>query len=230
MMEIDKMEGKTSDFCVLESHSIQSVIHVNENNHELYKSLLPKNLKMPDVPQMMFYFINNSKMAFPNLNPYLEAGILLRADFPNYKGGWHVLNMAVDDEMALNAGKAVGYPKYIPQTIRFERASNGWKGHVNDDDNYIYEFNFTFKESKVTWKDTVHLWDPFYLPLKRFPRLYIIEVIKTQKRWDIRSGEADIKIISNEAWNDLFDLKNRNHPALYDEFEGKICLNYKLYK
>ena len=230
MMEIEKIEGKTSEFCVLESHSIQSVVDVNENKHELYMSLLPKNLEMPKKPQILFYFINNSKMAFSNLNPYLEAGILIRADFPNYKGGWHVLNMAVDDEMALNAGTAVGYPKYIPDTICFEQTRNGWKGRVNNDDNYIYEFIFTFKESEVPWKDSVYLWDPFYLPLKRFPRLYIIEVKKTQKRWDLQSGEAHIKITSNESWYDLFDNDNRNLPALYDEFEGKICLNYKLIK
>lgn len=230
MTDIEKIEGKTSEFCVLESHSIQTLLDIDEDKRALYRSLLPKNLEMPEVPQIMLYFINNAKMAFPNLNPYLEGGILIRANFPNYKGGWHVLNMAVDDQMALNAGIGVGYPKYISDVLRLDETKDGWEGQVKHDDNYIFDFSFTFKDAIVPWKDTIHLWDPFYLPLKRFPRLYIIEVKKTQKKWEMRLGIAKIKITTNEVWGDLFNNEPITFPALHDEFEGKLCLIYKLHK
>ncbi len=230
MTDIDKLEEKVSEFCVLESHNIQTVLDVDENKLELYRSLLPKNLEMPEVPQIILYFINNSKMAFPHLNPYTEAGIFIRANFPNYKAGWHVLNMAVDEELSLKAGIGVGYPKYIPDVIHFDETDNGWKGQVKHNDTYIFDFSFTYKEVNVPWKDTLHIWDPQYLPLKRFPRLYIVELKKTQEKVETRLGEATIKITSNEPWIDLFNNEIMTLPALYDEFEGKFCLTTKLYK
>ena len=134
-MDIDKLKEKVSEFCVLESHSIQTVVDVDEDKYELYRSLLPKNLEMPEVPKIILYFINNSKMAVPHLNPYTEAGIFMRANFPNYKAGWHVLNMAVDEELSLKAGIGVGYPKYIPDVIHFDKTDNGWEGQVKHNNN-----------------------------------------------------------------------------------------------
>ncbi|MCP4764000.1 MAG: acetoacetate decarboxylase family protein, partial [archaeon] len=188
MTDVNDLEEKVSEFCVLESHSMQAVLDVDEDKHELYRSLLPKNLEMPEVPKIILYFINNSKMAFPHLNPYTEAGIFMRANFPNYKAGWHVVNMAVDEEMSLKAGIAVGFPKYIPDVINFNETDNGWIGQVKHGDNYIFDFLFTYKEVNVPWKDTLHIWDPQYLPLRRFPRLFIVELKKTQEKVETRLG------------------------------------------
>lgn len=97
---------------------VSLVLPVPEDRMGLYRSLLPRQLDIPEVPLIYMYGIELTG-AFPVPGPAeVEAAVCIRASFKGDRktdrssGGWYPLTMPVTSDSALQGGLMMGYPKY----------------------------------------------------------------------------------------------------------------------
>ena len=220
------MKFFNTNFCILEATCVLSVVDIPDDKLKLYKSVIPSFFKMPRQPKVLLYFLHNKKMASDSHNPYFEAGVCLRVGLSNYnEEGWHVLNMAVSEEVAYKLGKLGGYPKYIPESLVLENNNGSWVGKVKNGGKQFSVFNFNKREIEVPWQEKYQFIDPFFLPVQNDLRVHIMKVEFMEVDVFNRStGVSTFKIDTGEEWGNLIPGEDLTFPGILEEFSGKCCL------
>ena len=116
---------------------------------QLYRNILPPKFEMPKVPMVAFY-VGNFYDVFPipvpmsldSIKPYYEAKFFLRCVYMGNEG-WHAASALVTDKGAMNAGRMVGFPKFIPKSMTLTKTDTGWIGDARDDDKVYYHLELT---------------------------------------------------------------------------------------
>jgi hypothetical protein len=94
---------------------------------ELYRRLLPEVFSMPQQPMVMLFVADYVKVVPWPMTRYQEAAVVLASSYGGEEG-WHVLTMPVTKRVALDGGRAMGFPKYVADEIRLEPVGEGWCG------------------------------------------------------------------------------------------------------
>lgn len=94
---------------------------------EIYRSLLPSALSMPERPIVSAWVISWDDVA--RLRPYLEGAIRLRCAHHG-KVGWFIVTMPVTSLGANLAGRMMAFPKYVADEIALDTSREGPVGEV----------------------------------------------------------------------------------------------------
>ena len=113
-----------------------------ETDKNVVEKFLPPGLVIVD-PYAIAFIANYPKTNFSP--PYKESALFLAVESTNGKKGIYCMAMPVTDEVALFAGRNIGYPKKIA-TIKFNEANGVITGSV---ERYQIPFaSFTINENK----------------------------------------------------------------------------------
>jgi uncharacterized protein (DUF362 family) len=94
----------------------------------LYRQLLPDAFEMPDSLQVIVTVVNYYNVSYP-LVPYNEGYVLLSCKYRGVEGVY-TLTMPIDDKLANDAGRSIGFNKYMADTIRLSENGGAWNGEV----------------------------------------------------------------------------------------------------
>jgi hypothetical protein len=111
----------------------------------LYRKLLPEQFNMPDHPMVMIGVLDNIEVGPWPLTPYQLAFIKIRC---SYKGeaGWYCLTMPENKWVPVWAGRTMGHPKYLADSVALKQSGNSWTGEVVYKGQTIIRLEFTPEE------------------------------------------------------------------------------------
>jgi uncharacterized protein (DUF362 family) len=122
------------------------------NNRDLYRDLLPEAFDMPDSLQFLVSVVNYYSVSFP-LVPYHEGFVMLNCKYKG-KNGYYTLSMPVDNKLANNAGRSIGFPMYVADRIDLEKSGDVWIGQVLNQGRTVIRMEFTPKGESNTCDNT----------------------------------------------------------------------------
>lgn len=99
---------------------------------DLYRTLLPAAFEMPPEPRVLAAVVSYDEVTAP-LVAYREGYVMLACTYQG-KAGWYTLTMPVTDQTADDAGRTIGFPKYVASRIDLTDGGAGaWTGEVVHD-------------------------------------------------------------------------------------------------
>jgi uncharacterized protein (DUF362 family) len=122
------------------------------NNRDLYRDLLPEAFDLPDSLQFLVSVVNYYSVSFP-LVPYHEGFVMLNCKYKG-KNGYYTLSMPVDNKLADNAGRSIGFPKYVADRIDLAKSGDVWIGQVLNQGRTVISMEFTPKGESNMWDNT----------------------------------------------------------------------------
>lgn len=187
---------------------------------ELYRSLLPESLDMPDQPLVAVSVVDYYDVTLP-LVPYGEGFVALQCEYQG-RTGWHVLTMPVDDETSKTGGRALGFPKYVADEITLEEREGGWIGRVVHDGRTVMEITFTAEGEPVTESGSGAGTAVFQLvPPGEGPQINEVHTVPSGERRTVTTaGLATVRADAGEPWAGLLDPEGDTIWASFEEVKG----------
>ena len=182
-------------------HDITAVFQPADTNLSLYRQLLPTAFDMPVSPQVVIGIVSYTNVASP-LVPYHEGYVMLAC---NYQGvpGLYPVTVPVDNRLACNAGKSIGYPGYVADKIKLTQYSGGWRGKVIYQERTVMMMTFMPHGTKVT--DSLNDPGPTtfnIVPSEVGPQVLSVNIIGHQLVKS-RSGSVTVSVDPAEPWGNL---------------------------
>lgn len=95
-----------------------------------YRALLPAAFGLPQEPRILVAIVSYDDVTSP-LVPYREGYVMLACTYQG-AAGWYTLTMPVTDRTANDAGRSIGFPKYVADAIELRQGTGGaWAGEVS---------------------------------------------------------------------------------------------------
>jgi hypothetical protein len=201
---------------------------------ELYRSLLPAPLEMPDQPMVSLFVVDYTEVHPWPMTRYQEGAVFLRC---KYKGqeGWHCKTMPVTKWVPNQGGRNLGFPKYITKAISLYPDGYNWKGEVKDKDHLKLSLEFSPGLTRELVPQEAALLeagpgkalaDPVFLfvpPDKGsvFQKVEMVNVI--QPVWTASPGMVRITIGPDEPWAGLI-APGMVSPGFFAKFQGAANL------
>jgi hypothetical protein len=206
---------------------------VKPANIELYRSLLPVPLEMPERPLVLIFTVDYVKVYPWPMTRYQEAAISLRCKY-NGEEGWHVKTMPVTKWVPNWGGRHLGFPKYVADEITLQATGQGWKGEVKHAGENKINLDFTFgnmreltaDEQAFMKSDAFKMEEPIFLfvPPDKGPTLQKVMLKQTvDPQRIIKQGMMKITIGSKEPWAGLVPAGTMI-PGIFLEYNGGAIL------
>jgi hypothetical protein len=216
----------------------------------LYRSLLPKLLNIPSKPEVFVKITDFEQTKLP-LTPYLVAHVQILAE---YKGlqGWYTLTMPESEWIPVEMGKTIGYPKYVCDSIKFERNKNGWKAEmINTGDIDLYlSLDYVEDNSQANWFERMTGKYPLSLIRKLMPPFkekpwFLIMPLKSKYPGESELilkgdplisgipnvsenfGKVRIYLKTNQPWGALFQEEFLAR-GIFMNFAGSLILRHNI--
>ena len=226
------------DFCGFKSyeergtwqdfHGIFTV--VEPADLELYRELLPAELEMPEQPAVGVFIVDYVIVVPCPMRPYLEGALGIRCKY-NGEVGWHTVTMPLNDVVAREGGRSIGFPKYLAD-VTLAQAGENWNGVVTHEGVVRMYLEFTPGLTREL--------EPFEEELLAggLPRLEtpIFQVVPPGEGSDLRritlsdkvpaiweestQGMVDIYISPDDPWAGLIDPGALPPAGLFQKFTG----------
>jgi hypothetical protein len=90
---------------------------------------LPAAFGVPERPLIQILAIDYAKVAPWPLRRWQEWGVLLRCEWGG-EIGWYPVTMPVTKWLPMRAGRYLGYPKYVADSISLSRAGDRWRAQA----------------------------------------------------------------------------------------------------
>lgn len=108
----------------------------------LYRALLPEEFEVPQDLRLLVAVVSYDEVTAP-LVPYREGYVMLACTHQG-RAGWYTLTMPVTDRIAHDAGRAIGFPKYVADSIELTDGGGGaWTGEVGHQGRSVMRVAFT---------------------------------------------------------------------------------------
>jgi Acetoacetate decarboxylase (ADC) len=192
----------------------------------LYRSLLPTQFDMPESPLVAVAVVNYYDVTLP-LTPYSEGYVVLQCRYQG-RTGWYVLTMPVDDQVANDGGRFLGFPKYVADRIELVESEGGWSGRVEYRGSDVMGVTFTPSSQPPTDKSSDDPGLPVFLlqPPAEGPTVNEVDmVLFGPKRTVSTTGSAVVEAGSSEAWAGLLPAGGAISYATFDEQTGEWILS-----
>jgi hypothetical protein len=209
---------------------------VETKDVDLYASLLPKPLMMPERPTIYICIIDYESVGPWPMTRYQEGNVALRCKY-NGVEGWHVKTMPVTKQFQCTAGRILGFPKYVADEISLRQTGDNWLGEVRHGGRTMLSVQYKrgLTRKLAAWEKTLdsahHLEEPLYLfvPPDKGPRFQQVTVEKVKPdQWKAEVGMARIIIDKSEPWAGLIP-PDTEVPAFFQQFTGgKVLVAKKL--
>jgi hypothetical protein len=187
---------------------------------EIYRSLLPPPLSMPERPIISAWVVSWDDVA--GLRPYREGAIRLRCAYES-KEGWFITTMPVTSLRANISGRLVAFPKYTADQIVLETSPGSPMGEVKHRGVCQLRIqltpassrNLSLGEQKVL-EEGQNVWDaPYYFigtPNKWSNWLFRLwQGLRDERRMLVRPGERSVllRITSMDAVPSTSEMSER---------------------
>ena len=179
---------------------------------ELYRSLLPEAFSMPEKPQVLLFVVNYTKVVPWPMTPYLEASVVLVSSHAGQEG-WHVLTMPVSEQVPMEGGRAMGFPKYVADEIRLDEVGEGWQGEERHEGASRLRLEFTPGLTRELEPWEKEMWDDpaffrgechLLLPPGEGPdKMRITFDHRVPPRWAPTMGMVEVTVNSEMPWAGL---------------------------
>jgi len=193
---------------------------------ELYRSLLPEQFDMPDQPLVVVTVADYYDVTLP-LVPYREGYVLLQCKYQG-RTGWYTYTMPVDDKIANDGGRAIGFNKYVADKITLEEQDGIWTGRVVHGGRTVMEIVFTATGEPVTATgggEEVSLFN--LVPPGEGPKLNEVKSAASGEQTTVAtSGSAIVKADSGEPWAGLLNSEGSTVWAQFQELTGDSVLEW----
>jgi len=193
---------------------------------ELYRSLLPEQFDMPDQPLVVVTVADYYDVTLP-LMPYREGYVLLQCKYQG-RTGWYTYTMPVDDKIANDGGRAIGFNKYVADKITLEEQDGIWTGRVVHGGRTVMEIVFTATGEPVTATgggEEVSLFN--LVPPGEGPKLNEVKSAASGEQTTVAtSGSAIVKADSGEPWAGLLNSEGSTVWAQFQELTGDSVLEW----
>ncbi len=195
-------------------------------NLNLYRSILPTKLDMPDQPLMIVAAAYYYDVTAP-LVPYHEGYVLLQCKYQGVTG-FYTLTMPVDDKTANDGGRAIGFNKYVADEITFEQQDGVWTGRVVYGGKTMFEVDFTPQGSptKENGADSTVLFN--LVPPGEGPGVFQVTNSPVGEQTLMTTqGSAIVKADSSQPWAGLLSPDGITAWAVFQELTGDSVLSPK---
>jgi hypothetical protein len=193
---------------------------------ELYRSLLPEQFDMPDQPLVVVTVADYYDVTLP-LMPYREGYVLLQCKYQG-RTGWYTYTMPVDDKIANDGGRAIGFNKYVADKITLEEQDGIWTGRVVHGGRTVMEIVFTATGEPVTATgggEEVSLFN--LVPPGEGPKLNEVKSAASGEQTTVAtSGSAIVKADPGEPWAGLLNSEGSTVWAQFQELTGDSVLEW----
>lgn len=179
------------------------VVCFQTRNNALYRRLLPAAFQMPYMPLLVVSVASYFNVS-PPLVPYREGFAMLACRLHG-QPGLYTLTMPVTNKTAQIAGTALGFPKYIADSIDLTTHNGRWSGRVVYHARNLIRISFTpyagKSESTVT-----HLQMPLVnlVPPGVGPQVMTVDAAG-QMRLTTTDGTATVTVDPSQPWAKLLD-------------------------
>ncbi len=215
-----------------EFHGIYTM--VEPTDLKLYRALLPAPLEMPDQPVISIFVVDYIDVSPWPMTRYQEGALFLRS---KYKGqeGWYCKTMPVTKWFPNQGGRALGFPKYVADSITLTPESSGWKGEVKDNGQRKLSLEFSSGLTRtLTPKEEMAmkaglgktLAEPVFLfvPPDKGPALQKVDIVNVfPPSWTTEPGMVRITIGAEEPWAGLV-VSGVVSPGIFAKFRGATYL------
>jgi hypothetical protein len=186
---------------------------VEPTDLELYRELVPEPLAVPDEPRVAFIVLNYNHVRPWPFTPYLEGVVAVACSYQGEQG-WHVLTMPVTKRVSRLGGRAIGFPKYLPDGLSLRSTEKGWEGAVEHEGQVRLRLEFTpglsreltpFEQAQLD-ANASRLADPVFqlVPPDEGPALNrVIFIQRVPPTWTVEQGMVRISIGDQEPWAGL---------------------------
>ncbi len=204
---------------------------VEPTDLDLYESLLPKPLGMPEQPRVCLFILKLDELIGGKVG-HFEADIGLRCTF-NGKEGWYYITTPLSDSANWAVGPVYGYDKLFAD-FKLYGYDRGWKGQVfyRDSIKSVLAMDFERRDELGELKP----WQAEYMegdlhfvevpgfvvvPVHKGP-LVIRQKVTTypESEWKLEKGMTRIKVDQGQPWGPLIPSEGVAVPGLFLQYEG----------
>jgi hypothetical protein len=174
-------------------------------------------------------FVVDYTKVFPwPIIPYLEASVVLASSYGGQEG-WHVLTMPVTEKVPMEAGRAMGFPKYIADEIRLEEAAGHWQGEERHEGASRLRLEFTPGLTRELEPWEKELWDDpsffrgechlLFPPAEGPHKVRVTFDHRVPPNWSPVMGMVDIAVHPTMPWAGLL-APGLLAPGTFNRFVG----------
>ena len=197
----------------------------------LYRRLLPQPFAMPEQPLVGVVAIDYVKAAPWPLTRWQEWGVLLRCAWRG-NVGWHPVTMPVTGWWPMSAGRYLGYPKYVADTISLTRHGGCWKAQGVH--RGVRQLGMAFEpgvtrqpqpwEAKV-WSNPAPFKGDVYLlvPPGTGAAAQRVSFAYVEEHWTSQRGTVRLESDVHESWAGLVPCAG-SFPGAFSRFVGGVNL------
>jgi hypothetical protein len=186
----------------LSQHGIGAVFEAKDRR--LYRELLPAPFEMPDRLLVHVTVVHYDEVT-PALVPYHEAYVMLRC---RYRGetGVFPLTMPVDDAIANEGGRQIGFPKYVADRITLTEAKGVTHGEVVRQRSSVISVVFTASEAEPVTTESDDPGLPCFTlaPPGKGPAVLIVRRSLVGPRRRVETP-GTVKVTTAEPWGRLLE-------------------------
>jgi hypothetical protein len=193
----------------------------------LYRRLLPEPFDQPARPLVSILAIDYLQVAPWPLRRWQEWGVLLRCAWQDGVG-WHPVTMPVTRWLPMSAGRYLGYPKYVADSISLTRDGDRWQATATH--RGVRQLGMTFEPGLVRqpelWEaDPTASGSPFsdeiYLlaPPGKGPAARRVSFAFVEAHWSSQLGTVRLETDEREAWAGLLPAGG-SCPGAVSHFVG----------
>jgi uncharacterized protein (DUF362 family) len=200
-------------------HGLTAVFQTT--NSSLYRQLLPASLQMPDSLQFIVSIVSYDNVTLP-LVPYLDGSVMLSCKYQG-QPGMHTLTMPATDKTAEEGGIALGFPKYMADSIVLESVNGSWSGNVVFQGQSVMQITFTSHPGPSTLNRSNP--GPSYvnlIPPMVGPQIQTVRIVG-QQLVNTTTGSATVTAGPGESWGALLQGATPVGAQL-DVITGNWCL------
>jgi len=188
----------------------------------LYRQLLPSQLGMPERLVVAVAVVLYDDVRAP-LAPYHEGYVLLACTYGGRKG-WYTVTMPVDDQVAHDGGRAMGFDKYLADRIDLAESGGVWSGRVVKGGGAALEMTFTPSAVAQLLVGKDGELPPLFnlLPPATGPDVAEVQlVVNGERRVESLPGVATVSAGAGEPWGALLV---GSPPAVHERITGEWTL------
>jgi len=190
----------------------------------LYRQLLPEAFAMPERLVAAVAMASYYDVVAP-LVPYREGYVLLACSYQG-RSGWYTVTMPVDDQVANDGGRAMGFPKYVADRIDLAESGGTWSGQVVRGGVTAMQMTFTPLPTAQLVAGTGDAPLPLFnlLPPGTGPAVTEVRVaIDGQRQVQALAGTATVAAGAGESWAGLL-VGATALSAQYERISGSYTL------
>lgn len=110
----------------------------------LYRSLLPAQFEVPREPMVFVKGADYQRARLP-VGPHKSAHVQILAEYEKQQG-WYTLTMPEDEWLPVEMGKTIGYPKFVADSMVFDKSTRGWAVEVVSEGDNALSLSLQFEE------------------------------------------------------------------------------------